>query len=393
MEALSAAVERSDGDPVRCLWQEFAVPYRFPVYFTRNSFSPENAALAEAAGSAEGPTAVFPIVDAGVAAVWPDLGERIGMYARSHPHALALAAGLHIFPGGERCKDGEAQVGQLHRLFLKHGLCRHSVVLAIGGGAFLDVAGYAASTAHRGIRLVRMPTTTLSQNDAGVGVKNGYNAFGRKNWVGSFSPPFAVVNDFDFLRTLAPRQRRAGIAEAIKVAVIKDTGFFRFLSAERNALARFSSPQAEEMIVRCARLHMDHIAAGDPFETGCARPLDFGHWAAHALEETSGDILHGEGVAIGIALDTRYAWETGLVSEAEGEAILHLLQDIGFQLSYPALAQIDLCRSLDSFRQHLGGRLTITLPNGIGSSIDVNSMDLPLLHRCREWLMSLPAAE
>lgn len=374
----------------RCLWQEFTVQYRFPVIFTRDVLSSNNSALTEVVKLAGSPAALFPVADAGVADADPSLAHRIEAYALSHPEDIKLISGLQIFPGGEQCKNGPGLVTELHRLFLQHQLCRHSIVLAIGGGAFLDVVGYAASTAHRGIRLVRLPTTSLAQNDAGIGVKNGYNAFGRKNWVGTFVPPLAVINDFDFLRTLLPRHCRSGIAEAVKVAVIKDAGFFRFLSAERSGLAGFSWDRMEEMIVRCAQLHMQHIAGGDPFELGSARPLDFGHWAAHALEDRSnGDLLHGEAVAIGMALDCHYASKAGLLPESEEQEINNLLQDLGFKLSHPALNHLDLRESLDRFRQHLGGCLTITLPTDIGRCIEVHEMQLPLLQRSREWLMSI----
>ena len=93
-------------------------------------------------------------------------------------------------------------------------------MVAIGGGAVLDAVGYAAATAHRGVRLIRVPTTVLSQDDSAVGVKNGINAFGKKNFVGSFAPPHAVLNDFDLLRTLQDRDWRAGISEAVKVALL-----------------------------------------------------------------------------------------------------------------------------------------------------------------------------
>jgi 3-dehydroquinate synthase len=376
------------GDETLRLWQEFTVSYRYPVVFTRQAFSPGNRALADLLGNAGTPAAVFPVADAGVMAADPALAERLGAYASRHPGSLRLLAPVQVLPGGEKSKDGPGQVERLHRLFLKHRLCRHSVVLAMGGGAFLDVVGYAASTAHRGIRLLRMPTTTLSQNDAGVGVKNGYNSFGRKNWVGTFVPPFAVLNDFQFLGTLPERHLRSGMAEAVKVAVIKDADFFRFLFAQRARLATFCRAEVEEMVVRCAGIHLAHIAAGDPFESGSARPLDFGHWAAHAIEDwCQGDILHGEAVAAGIALDCLYAAEIGLVSPPVMERVIALLRDLGFLLAVPALRCIDLQEALDRFRQHLGGRLAVTLPTGIGSSREVDRIDLPLLQRCRERLM------
>jgi 3-dehydroquinate synthase len=364
------------------------VPYRFPVRFTRDAFSPGNPALAGLLGAAGSPPLVLPVADRGVTDADPGLGARLESYAARYPQALTLAAPLATYPGGESCKDGPAQVEALRLFIHERRLCRHSVLLAIGGGAFLDVAGYAAATAHRGIRLVRMPTTTLAQCDAGIGVKNGYNAHGRKNWVGAFAPPFAVLNDFRFLDTLTPRHHRSGLAEAVKVAVIKDAPFFRFLCAEGAQLASRGTTETRQMILRCARIHMEHTAGGDPFEQGSSRPLDFGHWAAHALEDASGgEITHGEAVAIGVALDSFYARDCGLLGAADETRIAQLLRTLGFSLSHPLLARIDLASALESFRLHLGGRLTVTLATSLGQSVEVNEMDLPRLHRSRERLM------
>jgi len=152
--------------------------------------------------------------------------------------------------------------------------------------AVIDAVGYAAATAHRGIRLIRMPTTVLGQNDAGVGVKNAINWLGRKNFVGTFVPPHAVVNDFEFIESLPNRDKTAGIAEAIKVSLISDKTFFYYLNANRKNLRELRQDVVEKMIVKCAELHLRHIrSSGDPFERGSARPLDFGHWTAHKLEE------------------------------------------------------------------------------------------------------------
>jgi 3-dehydroquinate synthase len=233
-----------------------------------------------------------------------------------------------------------------------------------------------------------MPTTTLAQNDAGIGVKNGVNAFGRKNFLGTFAPPYAVINDFDFLKTLPVRDMRAGIAEAVKVALIKDGASFNALYAERGKLAVFEPEAMEKMIIRCSELHMEHICqGGDPFEGGESRPLDFGHWSAHNLEElTSGDIKHGEAVAIGIALDSLYSRHIGRITEQELQKILTILEDIGFDLYHPALERVDIDRALQGFREHLGGELTITMLRGIGRISDLHEIDTKLMRICIETL-------
>jgi 3-dehydroquinate synthase len=302
---------------------------------------------------------------------------------------MQLRAPVLTVRGGEGCKNDPAVIATVIEYIKEYQLCRHSFILAIGGGAVLDAVGYAAAIAHRGVRIIRMPTTVLAQNDAGIGVKNGINWRGRKNFIGTFAPPFAVINDFSFLETLPPRELRSGMAEAVKVALIKDKGFFFSLLQGRTDLASFKSRPMEEMIHRCAALHMSHIGGGgDPFELGSARPLDFGHWSAHKLEEMTGGLLnHGEAVSIGMALDSLYSYSIGMLGESELRQIFTLLVDLGLPLSHPALAELDVAAALGEFREHLGGEQAITLLTGIGSKKEVDWIDMPLMKRCIDELM------
>jgi len=369
--------------------QEFTVRYSFPVHFSRGVFNSGNPLLAELLHNA-GPKRhrVLTFIDSGVTNHCPELGSRIEHYAGMHNDIMELAAPLIIIPGGEQCKNNQAALELVHARIEENHLCRQSFVLAIGGGAVLDVVGYGAATAHRGMRLIRMPTTVLAQNDAGVGVKNGINRRGRKNFLGTFAPPYAVINDFDFLNTLAPRDLRAGIVEAVKVALIKDADYFNILYRTRDGLAAFDRSAMENMIYRCAELHIEHISTkGDPFETGSARPLDFGHWSAHKIEElTNNTINHGEAVAIGIALDSLYSCYCGMISKIELDRILTLLEDLHLHLYHPILAHMDVPGALGEFQEHLGGDLTITLPAGIGNGIEVHDIDVVLMNRCIEML-------
>src|ERR1043165_2572486 len=215
-----------------------------------------------------------------------------------------------------------------------HHIDRHSYIICVGGGALLDMVGLAAATAHRGVRHIRIPTTTLSQDDSGVGIKNGINAFGKKNFIGTFTPPFAVINDFKLLETLSPRDKRAGYVEAVKVSLIRDADFFFKIEQDAFKLRDFEPEAVKRLIFRSAELHVNHIAtSGDPFEFGSARPLDFGHWAAHKLEQLSEYRLrHGEAVAIGIALDVIYARRMGYLDRAAERRVLSLLELLGFEL-------------------------------------------------------------
>ena len=328
---------------------------------------------------------VLAIVDDGLLKHSNLLGK-IMAYAQAYSAQMTLVATPLTIPGGETAKNTPALVGQLCHVMDVRGLCRHSYVLVFGGGAVLDAVGYAAAIAHRGIRLIRVPTTVLAQNDSGVGVKNSINAFGKKNFLGTFAPPFAVVNDFSFLTTLSDRDWRSGIAEAVKVALIKDQSFFEQIEQDAEALANRSMTAMKRLVYRCAQIHLDHIAGyGDPFESGSSRPLDFGHWSAHRLEHmTSYRLRHGEAVAIGIALDTMYSQLSGVLPKADAMRILYTLQKLGFDLAVPELFPYldqpehsqSLFRGLKDFREHLGGQLTIVLLWGIGQSIEVHEVEL-----------------
>ncbi len=243
---------------------------------------------------------------------------------------------------------------------------RHSYVAAIGGGSVLDLAGFASAVAHRGIKHIRIPTTVLSQNDSGVGVKNGINYNGKKNFTGTFAPPVAVFNDERFLETLSERDWRSGIAEAIKVGLIKDADFYYWIEENVEKLIARDGETMNRLIRRCAALHLQHIASGDPFELGSSRPLDFGHWSAHKLEQLSGfKILHGEAVAMGIALDTLYSALSGRLLMEKAERIIQLLIKCGFEITNPLLEIQDenseILKGLQEFREHLGGQLTMML--------------------------------
>lgn len=376
---------------MRKLEQQFTIHYKYPVYFNSDVFAPENEILASTL--LKGGTKrhkIFCIIDSGVLTQMPFLCRKIQCYAEANHNVMQLCEPIQTLSGGEGCKNRPAIIETLIENIRLHHLCRQSFVLVIGGGAVLDAAGYATAIAHRGLRLIRMPTTVLAQNDAGVGVKNGINAMGRKNFLGTFAPPFAVINDNVFLDTLPSRQLRAGIAEAVKVALIKDSSFFDYLYSQRHNLALFDRRIMEEMIYRCAALHMHHIGtAGDPFETGSARPLDFGHWSAHKLEEiTGGTLNHGEAVAIGVALDSLYSHYSGMITETDLQHIFSLLADLGLPLFHPALNELDVDSALDEFREHLGGKLAITLLTGIGSKKEVDRIDSLLMKQCISELAS-----
>lgn len=374
---ISAAVE-----PLRAT---FAVSYDYPVHFTRGAFDVRNPLLRDTFRRLGEDRAhrVAVYVDEGLAAANPSLPNAIRTYFHEHAGALELAGVPEIVPGGPEAKtriellrDVTTALGNLH-------LDRQSFVLAVGGGSMLDAVGLAVALVHRGLRLVRMPSTVLAQCDAGIGVKNGVDAHGQKNFLGVFAPPFAVVNDLDLLHTLPQEHWCGGLAEACKVALIKDADFFAFLEEATPALARRDDAAMSRAVRDCARIHLEHIATGgDPFETGSARPLDFGHWAAHRLEILSEHRLgHGQAVSVGIALDTYYAMRKGLLGPVDAERVWTFLAGVGLPLYVPELGlrhrdgELQVLRGIEDFREHLGGRLTVTLPDGIGRKTEVHHLN------------------
>ncbi len=371
------------------LRQRLSVPYEFPVVFTRAAFAPSNPLLADTVNrfGENRRHRVMVCLDSGAAGSWPKAEAGIRQYFKTHRKVMELAGRIEIIGGGERSKRDLTAVTRLIRLMAARNLDRQSVVLVIGGGSILDTAGLAASLVHRGLRVIRMPTTVVGQNDVGVGVKNGIDLFGTKNFLGTFAPPFAVINDFGFLDRLPDREWIAGISEAFKVAMIKDRRFFKFLCDNATRLRGRDRTAMEKLVVDCARLHLEHIrTGGDPFETGSARPLDFGHWSAHQLEVMSRYRLrHGEAVAIGIALDSFYAMRKGLIPETTFNTLIKGLEESGLPIWHRLLNQKDqsgklaLLTGLTRFQEHLGGPLTITLPGPIGRRIEIHSMDSALI--------------
>lgn len=365
------------------------VSWQHRVLFTDHVFDPANSTLRDNMSRDEqgSPRRALVVLDESLAAAQPKLGAAIEDYFKANPGTATLVALPIICQGGEQAKASWSSVSEIHAAIDRHHIDRHSYLIAVGGGALLDMAGLAAATAHRGVRHVRIPTTTLSQCDSGVGVKNGINAFGKKNFIGTFAPPFAVINDFTLLGTLPERDARAGFVEAVKVACIRNREFFETLENDAPALAKFEPDAVRRLIRRCAELHVNHIAtSGDPFEFGSARPLDFGHWAAHKLEQISNFTLrHGEAVAIGVALDVIYSRRAGLLSAGAGERVLSLLETLGYELfvahlvSENARRELLVLEGLEEFREHLGGTLAITLLKEIGQGFEVSEMDQTLI--------------
>lgn len=374
------------------LQQTFSVKFEYKVFFTAHLFAPENKMLCNFLSDKKDDTVkkILFVIDEGVARHHPDLREQIIKYF-SNISIVKLVDDILVIPGGEQSKNNEKLFYELINAVDRYGIDRHSYIAAIGGGAVLDLVGFVSAVSHRGIRHIRIPTTVLSQNDSGIGVKNGINYNNKKNFLGTFAPPVAVFNDAVFLTTLTIEEWRSGIAEAIKVALIKDEPFFEWIAENAVALSQRNSEAMQYLIRQCAFLHMEHIAGGDPFESGSSRPLDFGHWSAHKVEQLSGfDIRHGEAVAMGIALDTAYSFISGMLDETEAKRIISLLKTLGFFITHPLMEINDenspVIEGLNEFREHLGGKLTIMLLTAIGKGKEVHALDISLLKKAGQWV-------
>ena len=375
------------------LQQSFNIKFEYKVFFTSGLFSLANPLFNNfLEGIAQGSNTrkILFVIDQGFMDAGNDIITEIREYFKVN-QAVQLVPEIIMIPGGELVKNDIIYFDRILEAVNTCKIDRHSFIAAIGGGSLLDLVGYAAAVSHRGIRHIRIPTTVLSQNDSGIGVKNGINYFGKKNFLGTFAPPLAVFNDDFYLRTLNERHWRSGISEAVKVALIKDPEFFFWIEKNAAALVERDMEAMNYLIKRCAELHMQHIAGKDPFESGSSRPLDFGHWSAHKLEQLSGfEVLHGEAVAMGMALDTVYSNLSGHLTDTESNRILDLLIKLGFELSHPIM-QISASNSaillgLEEFREHLGGELTIMLLDGIGSGFEVHQIDNEILINASENL-------
>ncbi|QDT58718.1 3-dehydroquinate synthase [Stieleria bergensis] len=320
----------------------------------------------------------------------PQLAQRL----TEHP-GVNLVRELYVTAGGEAVKNDSQCVESILQLINEHHLDRRSYVVAVGGGAMLDAVGYATAIAHRGVRLIRIPTTTLAQGDSGVGVKNAINYFNKKNWVGTFSVPWAVINDSAVLQSLSDRDFCSGFSESVKVSLLKSVQEFDWLCRNAERIQRRDQEKVDRAIAVSCQLHLDHITkGGDPFEMLEARPLDFGHWSAHKLEPlTNYQVRHGEAVAIGVAIDCFYSHlKLGLPLE-DVHRVCDCLKRLGIPLWHPDLEPMErLLAGLEEFRQHLGGRLTITLLRQIGQSCDVHEIDRETMHEALKMLQQWNAA-
>jgi 3-dehydroquinate synthase len=374
---------------------DFTVSFRHRLRFTHDVLGADSEVLVRLLESSEGriPRVQF-WLDEHVANANPDLRQRLHSIARRNTDKFQVVGNAQIVPGGEAVKNDIHILERMLKVFHEADLDRRSYVVVIGGGAVLDAVGFAAAIAHRGLRLIRIPTTTLAQADSGIGVKNSVNLFGKKNWLGSFAVPWAVINDRSLLTTLSDRDFRCGFSEAVKVSLLKDPEFFERILNNAESIA-LRGDACWSVIQDSANWHLKHITAGgDPFEMLEARPLDFGHWSAHKLEAMSQfELRHGEAVGIGVAVDTVYSSLVHGLPTNEADRVLLSLERLQLLKDHPTLRRTDeLFQGLEEFRQHLGGRLTVTMLSEIGRPIDVHEVDRPRMKEAIQAVVDRVAA-
>lgn len=374
----------------------FSVPFVHRLRFTEDVFGNDRQTLIDLLQPSPGQTARIQFwLDDQVARLQRDLRQRVEDFAAELGPQVQLQQPIQVIGGGEAIKNSPQLLVGILQAMNSADLDRRSYVVVIGGGAVLDAVGFAAAIAHRGIRLVRLPSSTLGQSDSGVGVKNSVNLFRKKNWLGTFAVPWAVINDAGMLQSLSDRDFVCGFSEAVKVALLKDAAMFDELCAGAARIRRREMAVAWPVLRRSALLHLDHITrGGDPFEMLEARPLDFGHWSAHKLEAmTDFRLRHGEAVAIGVAIDTVYSALTQGFPERDAQRVLACLNELGVPLTDPALADSEtLFNGLEEFRQHLGGRFTLTLVKSIGEMVEVHEVDRDRMREAIARVTAFPKA-
>jgi 3-dehydroquinate synthase len=333
----------------------------------RHIFDPEDATLAVLLDGR--PT--LAVVDTAVDDFY---GPALSAYAERH---INLVGELDVDPT-EAAKSWTL-VERICDDAVRRGLGREGIILAVGGGITLDVAGMAASIFRRGIRYVRVPTTLVGMIDAGVGIKQGVNFASKKNILGSFYPPFGCINDPSFLRTLPRRHLACGVAEMIKIALICDRRLFEIL--ESNIVdfleSHFQKPSAaaDESILR-AQLSMMQQLQPNLFEHDLKRWVDFGHTFSPTLEIASHhELAHGEAVALDMALATAIAVQRGVckISVLERMANLYCAAQLPV---YNVLCSSEvLATSLRETRLHRGGNLNLVVPTVVGAGAFLQDID------------------
>lgn len=335
------------------------------VLIERGLMSRAGDALAEAAGEGRR-----------VAIITDDIVEGLyGGRVQRSLEARGFETLVHAMPAGEAHK-GLAEWANMLQFLASGGITRSDIVLALGGGVPGDMAGFAAASYMRGVRLVQMPTTLLAMVDSSVGGKTGFNLAEGKNLVGAFHQPVAVLCDPCALDTLPPPVLADGTAEALKYGVLGDVELFAMLSTG----AWLQS--ADTVIERCVRRKAALVAA-DEKDTGDRRLLNLGHTFGHAIEKVSGyTVTHGHAVAIGMVCAARLAASLGLCDNCVVDEIRAALEANSLPTESPFGAS-ELAQAAVADKKRDGGMITLVLPRRVGECVlyDADMDELPRLMR------------
>jgi 3-dehydroquinate synthase len=286
---------------------------------------------------------------------------------------------VRVLAPGEASKSLDEAVAAWHWL-AGSDIARRDVVIAFGGGVIADLGGWVASAYMRGIPYVNVPTTLLAQVDGALGGKVAANHPVAKNLLGAFHSPAGVVANIGFLATTSGRHLRAGLAEAIKKAVIASPAYWRFIDAHAEAILD-RDPAALERLVHCAAAIKTALIERDPYERDLRRPLNFGHTIGHPLETVTGygPLLHGEAVAFGMVVESRIARARGLLGERTLDDLVALLQRCGLPTTADELAvPVDgeaVIGAMEKVRQIRAGSLRYVLPVALGETVIADDVD------------------
>ena len=294
--------------------------------------------------------------------------------------AEALGADPVLVPEGEAAKDWDV-LRSLLAAFAERNVARDTPIVALGGGSVGDVAGLAASLFKRGCPVVHMPTTLLSQADSAIGGKTAIDAFGEKNLVGTFHQPALVVADPAFLDTLDERQMRSGYAEIVKYGLIDDPAFFAWCEANGRGVLAAHRDLREQAICTAIRAKARIVAGDIADRSGQRALLNLGHSFAHAIEAEAGlgTILHGEAVALGMALAFRFSSELGHCPAADTDRAVAHLADAGLPIRQAGVGLAGRGQKLVAWmrgdKKNAAGKIALVLTRGIGRAFLDRSVD------------------
>jgi 3-dehydroquinate synthetase/nucleoside-diphosphate-sugar epimerase/predicted NBD/HSP70 family sugar kinase/MoaA/NifB/PqqE/SkfB family radical SAM enzyme/adenine/guanine phosphoribosyltransferase-like PRPP-binding protein len=347
-------------------------------YFTKGIFEADNSILAELCNGRK----ALMIVDSAVYEKWRD---KIDKYIGMHD----LDCTVLSLPGGEAAKD-MSYVELICTRASELGLDRKGSIIAVGGGAIMDVAGLSAQLYRRGIDYIRIPTTLLGIVDAAVGVKVGIDYNGSKNFLGAFYPPKYVISDTGFLRTLPEREMRSGIAEIIKVAIISNSELFETLEQHGQQLIKNIEFKGYNQFVEDAAVELLQHLQKDFYEHDLMRHVDFGHTMAHYFESISNyELTHGEAVAIDILISAHIAKDRGILAGKDLERVVLLYKKLQLPFYHKTINLETMWNAVQKAISHKGGRLMMVVPKKIGQTVFIDSLSKEELNKALEFVKNL----